>query len=306
MKILYLTDGGECYQSVCLFHGLRDLLGEEVVDFPRLKPAYAGERAGYGGGFTVYSRSPEIAVDRSDIESKLAGGYFDAVIWAGWPVYFGEKLSLDHIPLPQRTKPVIVDGGDYRENSRFASRGVYFKREWVDRGHPIGFAVPADIVVDEVPPKSRLWALYEPYMPHIYTVESDYYSGYGNSRLAVTHRKAGWDCIRHYEIMSQGCVPFFVGLDSLPAGNLTTLPLDLLREVLYKFWDFYQSRPTRTIHTSHWTFDTVVRDLGTPRHRSAGKVEELTTYADQMLEHVRKHNTTRVLASNFLSVLARS
>jgi len=303
MKIAYLTDGGECYQSVCLFHGLRTLLGDEVVDYPRLKPAYQGEGAAYGCGFTAYNHLPDIDIDRSDMEAKLAGGHFDAVIWNGWPVYWAETLPFGNVPLPSTVVQVIVDGGDYMANSRFSDRGLYFKREWCGKGHPFGFAIPKEMIVDHVPEKTRLWSFYEPYMPHIYKVESDYREGYRRASLGITHLKSGWDCMRHYEIMSQGCVPFFLGVDRVPEGNLTQLPLDLFKEVLYKYWSFYISRIENNIRPAHWSVETATAVLGYPQKNLYGRLEELPRYAELMLNHVRTHNTTEVLARKVLDAI---
>ena len=37
-------------------------------------------------------------------------------------------------------------------------------------------------------------------------------------------KKGGWDCLRHYEIMMNGCIPIFEGLIDCPQLTLTTLP----------------------------------------------------------------------------------
>lgn len=38
------------------------------------------------------------------------------------------------------------------------------------------------------------------------------------------HKKMGWDCLRHYEIMMNGCVPLFKDLENSSDLTLTTLP----------------------------------------------------------------------------------
>ena len=43
-------------------------------------------------------------------------------------------------------------------------------------------------------------------------------------------KKAGWDCMRHYEILGNYCMPYFVGLEDCPEGTLVNLPKDLLLE----------------------------------------------------------------------------
>ena len=45
---------------------------------------------------------------------------------------------------------------------------------------------------------------------YIYKDEQSYYDDMYNSRFAITMRKAGWDCMRHYEIMANGCITLFL------------------------------------------------------------------------------------------------
>eukprot|EP00754_Rhynchopus_humris_P015468 Rhum_TRINITY_DN14441_c4_g2::Rhum_TRINITY_DN14441_c4_g2_i1::g.89281::m.89281 len=37
----------------------------------------------------------------------------------------------------------------------------------------------------------------------------DYFNEYRHSYYCVTRKKKGWDCLRHYEILATGCVPYF-------------------------------------------------------------------------------------------------
>jgi hypothetical protein len=43
-------------------------------------------------------------------------------------------------------------------------------------------------------------------------------------------KKAGWDCMRHYEILGNNCIPYFVGLEDCPKNTLANLPKELLLE----------------------------------------------------------------------------
>ena len=60
--------------------------------------------------------------------------------------------------------------------------------------------------------------------------ESDYYNMYRQSMFALTSKKGGWDCLRHYEILAAGCIPIFENLDICSPDTLVTLPKELLRE----------------------------------------------------------------------------
>src|SRR6266508_4348521 len=43
---------------------------------------------------------------------------------------------------------------------------------------------------------------------HIFNGEGEYYRDLRVSCFAITTRRGGWDCLRHYEIAANGCVPF--------------------------------------------------------------------------------------------------
>ena len=59
---------------------------------------------------------------------------------------------------------------------------------------------------------------------YTYQDEASYYSQYAKSFFAITRAKAGYDCLRHYEILASGAVPFFIGIDGLRERPLTMLP----------------------------------------------------------------------------------
>ena len=64
------------------------------------------------------------------------------------------------------------------------------------------------------------------------TEEAEYHANYRRSYFGLTRKKAGWDCMRHIEILAAGCVPLFVDLAIAPAGSLGLLPKDMLGEAL--------------------------------------------------------------------------
>ncbi|KAK3247815.1 hypothetical protein CYMTET_42697 [Cymbomonas tetramitiformis] len=45
-------------------------------------------------------------------------------------------------------------------------------------------------------------------------------------------RKGGWDCFRHYEILANGCVPFFLGIDDIPPLTMHTFPKELVQRAM--------------------------------------------------------------------------
>ena len=54
---------------------------------------------------------------------------------------------------------------------------------------------------------------------------------YSNSIFAITNKKLGWDCLRHYEILMNGCIPLFFNIEDCPKLILKTLPKRRLSEI---------------------------------------------------------------------------
>ena len=242
MKVLYIAGAtAPDYQCDMLFHGLRELLGSDVVDAHRPWYMYASDvtperkRSLYGRGFTVYGRLPELAVDRSDLEQKISRRYFDLV------VYGSVWRSLDCLPEVMRcyapAQVAFVDGEDHQEIRReVLPHGMYFKRECTRAAIgciPINFAIPASAVLSEVPVKTQAVATVIPGRPETYIFDNEeaYHEDYARSAVAVTLKKAGWDCLRHYEIMANGCVPYFIGLERCPSHTMIQLPKRFFRSM---------------------------------------------------------------------------
>ena len=60
--------------------------------------------------------------------------------------------------------------------------------------------------------------------------EAEYCKMYQTALFAHTHKKGGWDCLRHYEILGNGCLPIFKDLQHCPSTTLTTFPKELILE----------------------------------------------------------------------------
>ena len=46
-------------------------------------------------------------------------------------------------------------------------------------------------------------------------------------------RKGGWDCLRHYEIMGNSCIPLFEDIQNAPRFTMMKLPKALLTKVMF-------------------------------------------------------------------------
>jgi hypothetical protein len=69
--------------------------------------------------------------------------------------------------------------------------------------------------------------------------ENEYNNFYRTSRFAETKKKGGWDCLRHYEILANGCVPIFTEIVDCPQDSLVTFPKELVNQCYHQFlpWD---------------------------------------------------------------------
>jgi hypothetical protein len=234
VKILYVS-GAQQPDYLCdaLFHGMRSHFGTEVVDVGRLSYMYKGAETYllYGKGFSLYGLIEEGAVDRTDIESKIANRFFDYIVFGSIQREYSLLGRVRSAYEPR--KIILIDGEDNPlMYANCMSHGVYFKREMhtpQPNAYPIQFAIPAEKIQ---PPekKIRLMAPLDPVdtRTYIYNDEASYYGDYRASMFGKTMKKAGWDCLRHYEIMACYCLPYFVNLEHCPATIMTKLPKEEL------------------------------------------------------------------------------
>lgn len=156
-----------------------------------------------------------------------------------------ERLIQETVTNYQAKRFAVIDGWDLPEMPRFKSSfTTYFKRELLPENaefaKPISFAIPEEKItpleddfnnrkcISSMVPAMFSWAN----SPHVntykYNTEEEYYNEYKESLFAYTCKKAGWDCMRHYEILANGCIPYFTDIERCPSTTLTTLPKHLL------------------------------------------------------------------------------
>jgi len=112
--------------------------------------------------------------------------------------------------------PPNVDCSQLNANSKAHHAGM--------RGLPIWFALPdigrfSETKSIKCEDKS---SLFSPMVPgnkstYVYNSELSYQLQYAQSYYGLTKRKSGWDCLRHYEILGSGAVPYFEGIEKLLA-----------------------------------------------------------------------------------------
>jgi len=98
--------------------------------------------------------------------------------------------------------------------------------------YPITFSIPEEKIVACVPSKIKMLSSLIPgdRETYIYQNEETYYNEYRQSMFATTTKKSGWDCMRHYEIIACGAIPYFPDIENCPPNTMALLPKDLFLE----------------------------------------------------------------------------
>tara|TARA_X000000950_G_C13772584_1_gene601627 strand:+ start:60 stop:1058 length:999 start_codon:yes stop_codon:yes gene_type:complete len=242
LKILYLTNHQSLseqfndYLSNLLLHGLREHFGRNVIDFPGSWYLYKDESKKkeldnsklWGKGFTIIDTLNNYdSIDRNDIEKKIQTKYFDLIIYSSAR---RSKPFLDDV-IKFNNKAIFIDGEDDQFIDENLNKiGLYFKRELIkDQKNllPIQFAIPEEKILREVNTKPK--NLLAPLIPgrlntYIYNDEIDYYKMYQESIFALTYKKAGWDTLRHYEILMNGGLPIFLDIENCPVNTMRNFP----------------------------------------------------------------------------------
>lgn len=286
MKILFLSEGGptQDYLRDCVAHGMRTLFGPDFVDVRRLDSMYQGaDRAQmYGKGFTLYGLLPDIEVDRTDIPRKISRRYFDLVIYGS---IHRHQDFLHEVASQYRAPQVIFIDGEDHPGYLSGLGGITFKRELYNPQpgcFPIQFAIPAEKILASPPPKSRLMAPCDPLRrsTYVYATEESYYAQYAESYYAPTMKKAGWDCLRHYEVLSQWTLPYFRCFEQLPPTIAQFLPRAELRLV---------QQAIEVLAANDGAYD-LLRDLW-------------SALIDPCMDALRAHMTTEKLATYILDTI---
>ena len=99
---------------------------------------------------------------------------------------------------------------------------------------PISFAIREEYILSDVPEKTKVFSSSMP-NDRVFTDQNEYYAEYRRALFGVTRLKAGWDCLRHYEILANGCIPYFENLDGIPTKTLIDFPREIVRRAMKKY-----------------------------------------------------------------------
>lgn len=127
----------------------------------------------------------------------------------------------------------------------------YFKREWIPEEsffpkanrfipsfisnilfnskyiRPISFSIPEEKILETFPEKTKLFPKHivdeevaskidGSFTKYAFDNETAYYKDLQTSKFGITTKRAGWDCMRHYEIAANGAVICFKDLNKKP------------------------------------------------------------------------------------------
>lgn len=242
MTILYLTSSGEDYLQDQILLGLREVLADQVLDHPRKSVLYQNCKVPaqklYGRGFTIWKFLRDIQVNRNDVDQRIKAGEFNTLIFGNiWRQRnefqrFRSKRYLRH----HFHQVAFLDGEDHNHTYLPAlPYGLYFKREFgkiirFPRCRRINFSIPEVKIRPQPIQKDQLFAKHcqceEAYKlaqiqehcqrSYLFEEEDHYYLDLARSHYAVTMKKQGWECMRHYEIAANHTVPCFYQLDHKP------------------------------------------------------------------------------------------
>ena len=96
---------------------------------------------------------------------------------------------------------------------------------------PISFSYPRTALPAIIPSLSKLSSI-TPGFPYSFSDEEKYLDSYGKYLLGLTHRKAGWDCFRHLEILASGAIPYMIDAGDIPKYSMVHYPKKAMVEVV--------------------------------------------------------------------------
>jgi predicted O-methyltransferase YrrM len=155
------------------------------------------------------------------------------------------------------------------ENIAIEESSVYILRKKDPLAHalPIQFSIPEEKVISHLPDKD---------IDFVNFPEGDAES-YQRALYAVTKKTSGWDSLRHYEILANGCIPYFIDLESCENRTLALFPKELIVEAMH------------LPGVSHLKIDHSVFDR-----------EKYNEILHQLLAYTREHLTSRKMAEYLL------
>jgi hypothetical protein len=143
---------------------------------------------------------------------------------------------------------------------------------------PISFSIPESKIISKIQTKTKLFGHVVPWHreTYVFNTEKEYYNDYATSVFGLTELKGGWDCMRHYEILANGCIPWFKDLDKCPPNTMTNFPKELVLKAM--------------------------KEIGHTRDFNS---ELVKSYSEALLGYTRMNLTTVSIAKYILKTIGR-
>ena len=113
----------------------------------------------------------------------------------------------------------------------------YFHIEYL---FPLSYSIPLKFIKSTSKiKKTRLFSTLIPgdTKTYIYNDEISYNKNYSDSYFSFTYKKGGYDCLRHYEILANNSIPYYIDIDNIPDKTMTTFPKSIVKNVMNSFLD---------------------------------------------------------------------
>jgi len=234
---------GDYFENMMLL-GLRKLLGENCVDYPRKRILYhdfsgVPRDSLHGRGFSLYH---EPMRDIPDSARDLTNQKFDVIL-------YGTVMANGMVRLPELEKKCkfrfYIDGNDLYGVAQNGNYIIYdgerlignqqvpcFKGQIIEENplvFPTGVGIPKSRILPiDLGKKTQLFQKSTPAYAlfrhsdesnrrhHVFHDEDEYYSDLAKSWFGLTCKRGGWDAMRHYEIIAAGSVALFRDYDKKP------------------------------------------------------------------------------------------
>lgn len=124
-----------------------------------------------------------------------------------------------------------------------------------------------------------------PGFPYSFDNQDDYINHYASCEMAITHRKAGWDCFRHVEIGASGAIPLMPDAEEIPQYAMVHYPKKTLAGIhQHVMQGFKPGSATRAALRSHFLRHQTTRSMAEYIIRNAGASSaERVLFIDEQL-----------------------
>lgn len=158
---------------------------------------------------------------------QYSGERFDSSFWPSLSsIDVGHREDLIRT-IRARNQPMapfpMVDASDVWRSAQTCHKATGF---W-----PLSFSFPTKELIRVGAPRESKLSPIIPGNPYTFHDQKEYYAQYQSSVFAITHRKGGWDCFRHVEILGSGAIPVMIDAAEIPENSMVHYPKALMRHV---------------------------------------------------------------------------